>query len=84
MAIYYKIESEGIDPNTKFEDKCHVCLTIRSKNLKTYKVFEKDDSHAASMNLGTAVSFPLAPMCNDITDEIKAKLEKYRRMEEGE
>lgn len=83
MAIYYTIESNGIDSNEKYEDKRCVCMTIRSKNLTEYKVFEKDDSHMQSINFGTAISFPLAPMCKEITDEIKALLDEYRIMEEN-
>lgn len=83
MAIYYTIESKGIDSNEKYKDKLSVYVTIRSKKLTEYKVFEKDDSHMQSINFGTAISFPLAPMCNEITEEIKALLDEYRKMEEN-
>jgi len=84
MAIYYTIESKETNSNEKFEDKSRVCMTIRAKKLKEYKVFEKDDSYVESMSFGTAITFPLAPMCNEITDEINAILAEYRKMEESD
>lgn len=70
MAVYYTIEIDGNQIADRFKNKTEVCLYIRSKQLSEYKVFEKDDSSMKSKRDGTALIFPLAPMSNDITNDI--------------
>ena len=81
MAIYYSIEANGFDKEKKLQSKEEVCLIIRANHLKQYKVFEKDDSHCRLKSLDTAKIFPLLPMCNDITVDIKKILSDYEKME---
>lgn len=81
MAIYYTIEAKGFDKKKKLQSKKDVCLEIRANQLKQYKVFEKDDSHSELKSLDTAAIFPLIPMCNDITFDIRKTLSEYEKME---
>lgn len=82
MAIYYIINAKGFDSKKRLARKSEVCLEIRKNQLTNYKVYEKDDSQMKSKQMDTAVIFPLAPMCNDITCEIEKILAGYKRIEE--
>ena len=82
MAVYYTIEINGNQIDDLFHNKIEACLYIRSNQLSNYKVFEKDDSSMKSKREGTAFIFPLAPMNNDITNDIKSILSQYEVNEE--
>ena len=82
MAIYYIINAKGFDPNKRLESKSEVCSEIRINHLTNYSVYEKDDSQMKSKKMDTALIFPLAPMCNDITSEIDEIIAGYKRIEE--
>lgn len=77
MAVYYTIEINGNQIDNQFRNKIEACLYIRSNQLSSYKVFEKDDSSMKSKRERTALIFPLVPMNNDITDDIKTILLQY-------
>lgn len=81
MAIYYSIKAKGFDVEKKLKSKEEVCLEVRINQLSNYQVFEKEDSHCKSENLGTANVYPLLPICNNITAEIEMILAKYKEME---
>lgn len=82
MAIYYTIESSDVDSTERFETKEGVCMTIRSKKLKCYKVFEKNDFQIKAKKIGPAIIFPLSPYCKDITSEIKEMLGNHEKSDE--
>lgn len=77
MAVYYTVEIKGNQVAELFHNKIEVCLYIRSKKLSSYKVFEKDDFSMKSKREGTALTFSLPPISNDITNDIKNILSQY-------
>lgn len=80
MAVYYTIDANDFDSDKRFQNKQEVCLYIRTHHLKDYNVYEKADLIKKN-RMGSANVVPLAPICNDITREIKKILDYYEDCE---
>lgn len=77
MAIYYQIKDNNQIFQQKFKTEVEVCLFIRANRISDYSVFRKDDSAMKGKKEGSVLLFPLAPMCDDVSDEIRSILDSY-------
>lgn len=80
---YFEVKDLITKNTQRLSSKEECCLYIRSNKIEKFKVYEKDDSHMPSKRDGSALIFPLPPICNDVTSEIIQILATYKEMEES-